>query len=1063
MALIFLIYNGPSMGQEVTQHAPLDTYTAYNFKHQAPEEANSHIRSALNSVISVEFENEPLEKALRDIVDKADLRITYSKDITLVDHEKLVTLKTEEATVLGALYAVLDDTGLALKVNNRGLLIAYRYDGELEEADTSTPEETQAANVGTIAGRVTDSQTGETLHGAHVYITELDRGVSTDASGRYRIRRVQPGSYTVVFSYMGFKDKETEIEVQEGETTRRNVLLEDDYIEGLDIVISAQQRGQSRAFSRQRDASNLTNVISSEQMERFADEHMASAIRRIPGVSFTYDRGEPGSIYIRGVDPRLTGVQVDGHRMASTDARGRETEIAGLSTDMISSVEVHKTFLPDQDTDGIGGIINLETRRPTDERFFRADFAGGYNSTVDGIENYRGSITYGQRFGRVGFMVNATASEFNSISHDHRQRWMLKEFDGVPTIVPERVQPMIYRLDRERYGISSELDYLTPGGDRFYVQFMHNEYYDKTDQSWIQHRFDRDSNIWHDEENVEGGRIRRRDRRDDQNRELTNAAVGGEFYIGFAKVDAALTYAYGNYNEPFRDALRFEMEPMPDHLRINVTEEQIVDYELVTDDYWTNPEAYEFDYHYHRPSEAVEENIGPKVDVEIPIEFIGRREGSIKFGGMYNHKYKNRRTERNRWDEYIGDEPFSMADMAKPTDDVNTIGDYEFPFDYRMDWDHWDSWFPENEHLFNFDEERAEERKLREHDSYENLIAGYGMATVHFGDLEVLGGLRVEHVWGTYEGYSEEVDEDGEYLGVEPVDHDRTGDVDLFPALHLRYNFERFTNLRFAITRTIARPNFSNLIPRVSIDRDRDIPRISTGNPNLKPMKSLNVDLSVEHFFMDIGVLSGNLFFKDMQDFVYRAEWIQEGGEFDGWERRRRVNGEFANVWGMEIAWQQNLTFLPGPLSRLSIYSNYTYTKSVAEFEADDEVTPMEDQTPHTVNLAFEYNYRGFSGMISTHYRSETFESYQQRSIGDYDWHRYDMASWDIDLQANQHIHSGINVYAQVNNLLNRNIEEHIRHPRAGELDAPSEADRTWPDGYTNVGWNAQLGVRARF
>ena len=109
-------------------------------------------------------------------------------------------------------------------------------------------------------------------------------------------------------------------------------------------------------------------------------------------------------------------------------------------------------------------------------------------------------------------------------------------------------------------------------------------------------------------------------------------------------------------------------------------------------------------------------------------------------------------------------------------------------------------------------------------------------------------------------------------------------------------------------------------------------------------------DLMVERYFRSVGFLSAGAFYKDLQNFIFataRARRTDEALGPDATQVIQPVNGPTAKLYGFEVAWQQNLTFLPGILSGLGLNANYTYTRSIAEIPGrgrDGVDTPLPGQ-----------------------------------------------------------------------------------------------------------------------
>ena len=129
----------------------------------------------------------------------------------------------------------------------------------------------------------------------------------------------------------------------------------------------------------------------------------------------------------------------------------------------------------------------------------------------------------------------------------------------------------------------------------------------------------------------------------------------------------------------------------------------------------------------------------------------------------------------------------------------------------------------------------------------------------------------------------------------------------------------------------IARPNFGDLAPFVTFD-PTSVPRVSAGNPDLKPTHAHNFDLVLEHYLQPIGLIQVGAFFKDLTNPIYTVQTTRTVAPYAGLVEDAPINGRHAHVDGIEMSWQQQLRFLPGPLKGSGVRANYSYTTSRASF-----------------------------------------------------------------------------------------------------------------------------------
>jgi hypothetical protein len=111
-----------------------------------------------------------------------------------------------------------------------------------------------------------------------VVIQGTNHGATTDVDGRFTVRRAPAGDHILEIRYLGYVTQEVPISVSADERTEQNIELAGDVIVGDEGFVVGYQRGQARALTRQRESPNIRSVISSEQMDRFADVTVEGAL-----------------------------------------------------------------------------------------------------------------------------------------------------------------------------------------------------------------------------------------------------------------------------------------------------------------------------------------------------------------------------------------------------------------------------------------------------------------------------------------------------------------------------------------------------------------------------------------------------------------------------------------------------------------------------------------------------------------------------------------------------------------------------------------------------------------
>lgn len=296
-----------------------------------------------------------------------------------------------------------------------------------------------------------------------------------------------------------------------------------------------------------------------------------------------------------------------------------------------------------------------------------------------------------------------------------------------------------------------------------------------------------------------------------------------------------------------------------------------------------------------------------------------------------------------------------------------------------------------------------------DHAANEDVYASYVQGTLELGAAQIIAGSRIEATRNSYVGMETVFGPDGEYEGTRALDTE-SSHFGIFPGVHLRYEVNPRQALRLAWTSTITRPAFSELAPTENVNYESN--RISRGNPDLRPTRSLNFDAQYDWYGATGDHISVGVFYKNLTDFTGRTVSILSGGVFDGFELSEWDNFGDAQTYGMETSVYKRLGFLPGSLRSLAINANYTWAGSSTDFTQGRDL-PLPNQSPHTTNVGLDFDHGPFRSSIAGQYQSDRL-----RHIGPNE--RYDMylhRPVAIDLSASFDLPRGLQLFTQVSNL----------------------------------------------
>ncbi len=209
-----------------------------------------------------------------------------------------------------------------------------------------------------LAGSVKDAA-GAILQGARIDLEPTARPAVTDEKGEFLLRDLQPGTYQVSVSFVGFDTTTTSVTLLPGQTAHVQSTLKVASNKQEIAVFADREYGEADAVNRTRAAENILQVLPAEVITSLPNANIADALGRMPSVTIERDEGEGKYVQIRGTEPRLSNTMVDGVSIPSPESGVRQIKLDTIASDLVDSVEINKTLQANIDADGIGGSVNL--------------------------------------------------------------------------------------------------------------------------------------------------------------------------------------------------------------------------------------------------------------------------------------------------------------------------------------------------------------------------------------------------------------------------------------------------------------------------------------------------------------------------------------------------------------------------------------------------------------------------------------------------------------------------------------------------------------------------------
>ena len=251
---------------------------------------------------------------------------------------------------------------------------------------------------GTLTGVVTDSLTHEKLIGVNVVLVGTGLGSATNIEGEYKIASIPEKAYDVRVSCIGYEVRIRKVDFSRGAEQRLNFQLTQTVIQGQEVVITGQMRGQVAAVNQQVSSKTIVSVVSEERIKELPDANAAEAIGRLPGVALQRSGGEANKIVLRGMSDQFGSVTVDGVRIPPTDQDSRGVDLSMISQGSLAGIELYKAITSDKDADAIAGTVNLVTKDAPSERTIQVDTKGAYSALDNTAKQYDFAVRYGERF-----------------------------------------------------------------------------------------------------------------------------------------------------------------------------------------------------------------------------------------------------------------------------------------------------------------------------------------------------------------------------------------------------------------------------------------------------------------------------------------------------------------------------------------------------------------------------------------------------------------------------------------------------------------------------------------
>ncbi len=876
--------------------------------------------------------------------------------------------------------------------------------------------------VGTVKGSAMDPQ-HSALQGARLELQPTGLTSVSDEQGQFTIPGIPAGSYTLAVSYLGFSQFSTPITVKAGQVTQVEAVLQVGSVNQDVVVRGEREHGEIEALNLERTADNIIEVLPTEVITSLPNTNVADALGRLPGVSLERDEGEGKYVQIRGTEPRLSNVTINGVHVSSPERDVRNVKLDVIPASLVDSIEVSKTLSANQDGDAIGGSINLVTRTADDEAFYTVTGLGGYTPIVNGRWLTQYDATVSKRFGaekRLGVAFSGSY-DYNGRGYNNIEPAPgTNDFgDGRgPVPVYTGIHLREYMQRRHRYGFAGSTDYRLHNGSSAYVRGLFAEFKDFGDTWNVQPDVGTLSSPTSTDPALSDGSVVIRHLNRTPQQRIYSIAAGERLNLGQTLVNYQFAVSRERQDGQFPST--YFAGPSNVTFGVDTSISSTPRFPVLNGININDPAAYTLTKTIGAVDPVRELDL--EGEVSLARHYVaGAHFGSFEAGFKIRSGDKTNKTY----------EPVSLATGSPtllysqvlghaPKDPNFYFGQYALP--PLSDYNKILAVLATDPSTVALDVGQTRARSdPNNYHTIERIYAGYAMNTITFGRARIETGVRIETTQSQFTGYHVTFDSNGAYVSTTPVRGDNLY-VNVLPSVNLQYALTPNTNFRAGYGRGIARPNFSDLPPSI-LESDVD-QQVSVGNPALKPTTANSFDLLGEHYLRPVGLIQAGVFYKDVQDPIFPVTSLLSSGTFAGFTQVQPVNGTTAHIFGFEAAYQQLLTFLPGMLNGFGVSANYSHTTSRAVVPQRTDNPALARQGPNNWNLGVTYDKGRLSTRLGLTHNDAYIYQYNYQTGADLglkgpNGDVYTYAHTQLDLQGSYRIKGGLKFLASILNLNN--------------------------------------------
>ncbi len=893
-----------------------------------------------------------------------------------------------------------------------------------------------------ISGKITDGSTGDIMRSVTVELLTKDKqstkkGAYSDVTGKYTIKKVQQGVYSLRFRYVGYETKLIEnVEVPTGKNVTVNVTLSPETKKAEEVVVTARANKESKEaiLAQRKNSAQVSDGVGQEEIAKLPDGDAGQALKRITGVTVVGDK----FVYVRGVSERYNNTTLNGAALTSTEPDKKAFAFDMFPSEFLQSANVIKSFTPDMPGNFAGGLVQLNTIDFPQGFAFKVGLSSAYNDNVSlksgAFQTYSGGATDWlasddgtralvsgmpststeldnliRRAGNPEADNGAAAREWIALGRSFNSGVWKQDAIAAPVNTGTSISySNLFDIADNDFGIIASANYsngyninqigragLSGAGNEQYNYAgsvstrsmgwggLFNMAYKLGGHSTLSFK-----NIYNQSADDEVVVLQGNDYNQDRERRFYSAQfVEKSLYSGQVAGQHNLPGdILTEWNGGFSRSTRNE----PDLRRLRYSRQN--DNELFSADVPSETAKGDGTVAGRFFSDLIDNAYTAGLNITIPVSTA-----KIKTGALLERR-----------DREFGARSFTIIQSKSVFPDVDPEGI---------------NLTASPDKLFDSTNFRAnglgiaeDSKKSDQYAADEQLNAGYAMVDMPFsiGDenFRIITGVRVENntqrLPAVYTG-------DNQLISIE------RNTTDILPALNLIWKTSENTNVRVSGSQTLTRPNLREFAPFAFFDFQRQA-RVQ-GNTDLQRALIWNFDARYEYFPRPGEVLSVSTFYKSFQNAIEETILPSSGNPVFSFQN---ASGTALN-YGIEFELRKQLGFIAEDLENLGASVNVSLINSEVNVRQGNlnDTRPMWGQSPYSINLGLFYQHPDIGTQVNVGYNRSGERIIQVGLLGSYDFanpHVYEQPRDVVDISLSQPIIAGLEARLVVRDVLNQEL-----------------------------------------